>query len=106
MRNIITYIKIILKANYTQNNYTQNYVLLLIYTSSSSSSSLTFNVMRTQFVKDHTLITTLRQPWTVFRCQTHLLISIMRIIEIIVELDKTDYVHATGMKTNKMAARF
>jgi len=48
--------------------------------SSSSSSSLTFNVTRTQSIKDHTLMTALRQCWTVTSCQTTLLILIMGII--------------------------
>jgi len=36
---------------------------------SSSSSSLTFNVTRMQYVNDHTLFTPLRQYWTVPKCQ-------------------------------------
>jgi len=38
---------------------------------------LTFNVMRTQSKKDHTLFTALRQCYTVSSCQTPPLISIM-----------------------------
>jgi len=45
-----------------------------------SSSSLTFNVTRTQYIKDQTLITARRQCWMVFSCETLTLISIMGII--------------------------
>jgi len=41
---------------------------------------LTFYVTRIQSIKDGTLITVLRQCWTVFSCQTPPLISIMSMI--------------------------
>jgi len=47
---------------------------------SLSLSSTMFNVTRTQYAKDRTLFTTLWQCWTVCRCQTPPLISIMCII--------------------------
>jgi len=45
-----------------------------------SSSSLMFNVTRMQSIKDHTLITALRQCWTVSSCRSPPFILIISII--------------------------
>jgi len=63
---------------------------------------LTINVTRKQSIKDHTLITALRQGWTVCSCQTPPLISIM----IIILLDQFHaYLHkfVTSLSTSPLS---